>query len=184
LLSLSRPAGPCHVAEPHRFGNYLKGTHVEAAKLCNHVALVAPAPGAIAARTCRPRGYLATPSELPGIGSRFAKSRDGNEACGCARRQHNTLLLAAGFAPVWRQTDLAAPELGQIRSALDYMMAQQEPFPAFVVDRHWNLLRSNSGAVRLVEFLVGPLPPGTPVNLADHRDAGDASGHHGAGASC
>jgi transcriptional regulator with XRE-family HTH domain len=55
-------------------------------------------------------------------------------------RQHNTLLLAAGFAPVWRQTDLAAPELGQIRSALDYMMAQQEPFPAFVVDRHWNLL--------------------------------------------
>jgi transcriptional regulator with XRE-family HTH domain len=88
-------------------------------------------------------------------------------------RQHNTLLLAAGFAPVWRQTDLAAPELGQIRSALDYMMAQQEPFPAFVVDRRWNLLRSNSGAVRLVEFLVGPLAPDTPVNLADALVAPD-----------
>jgi len=82
-------------------------------------------------------------------------------------RQHNALLIAAGFAPVWRQTDLAAPELGQIRSALDYMLAQQEPFPAVAVDRHWNLLRSNSGAVRLVEFLVGPLAPDTPVNLAD-----------------
>jgi transcriptional regulator with XRE-family HTH domain len=82
-------------------------------------------------------------------------------------RQHNSLLLAAGFAPVWRQTDLAAPELTEIRSALDYMMAQQEPFPAVVVDRHWNLLQSNSGAVRLVEFLVGPLAPGTPINLAD-----------------
>jgi transcriptional regulator with XRE-family HTH domain len=88
-------------------------------------------------------------------------------------RQHNTLLLAAGFAPVWRQTALAAPELSQIRSALDYMMAQQEPFPAVVVDRHWNLLQSNSGAMRLVEFLVGPLPPDTPVNLADALVAPD-----------
>jgi transcriptional regulator with XRE-family HTH domain len=74
-------------------------------------------------------------------------------------RQHNALLAAAGFAPVWRQTDLAAPELREIRKALDYMLAQQEPFPAVAVDRHWNLLQSNSGAVRLIEFLVGPLAP-------------------------
>jgi transcriptional regulator with XRE-family HTH domain len=82
-------------------------------------------------------------------------------------RQHNALLMAAGFAPVWRQTDLAAPEMSEVSSALDYMLAQQEPFPAVAVDRHWNLLRANSGAVRLVEFLVGPLTPGAPVNLAD-----------------
>jgi transcriptional regulator with XRE-family HTH domain len=88
-------------------------------------------------------------------------------------RQHNALLVAAGFSPVWRQTDLAAPELGQIRKAIDYMLAQQEPFPAVAVDRHWNLLQSNSGAIRLVEFLVGPLPPGTPVNLADALVAPD-----------
>jgi transcriptional regulator with XRE-family HTH domain len=88
-------------------------------------------------------------------------------------RQHNALLLAAGFAPVWRETNLAAPELTQVRSALDYIMAQQEPFPAVAVDRHWNLLKSNSGAVRLVEFLVGPLTPGTPINLADALVAPD-----------
>jgi transcriptional regulator with XRE-family HTH domain len=88
-------------------------------------------------------------------------------------RQHNALLVAAGFSPVWRQTDLAAPELGQIRKALDYMLAQQEPFPAVAVDRHWNVLQSNSGAVRLVEFLVGPLAPGAPVNLADALVAPD-----------
>jgi transcriptional regulator with XRE-family HTH domain len=82
-------------------------------------------------------------------------------------RQHNALLVSAGFAPVWRQTNLAAPELDQVRRALDYMLAQQEPFPAVAVDRHWNLLQSNSGAVRLIEFLVGPLAPGTSVNLAD-----------------
>jgi len=93
-------------------------------------------------------------------------------------RQHNALLIAAGFAPVWRQTDLAAPELGDVNRALDFMLAQQEPFPAVAVDRHWNLLRSNSGAVRLVEFLVGPLAPDTPVNLADALVAPDVLRPH------
>jgi transcriptional regulator with XRE-family HTH domain len=82
-------------------------------------------------------------------------------------RQHNVLLIAAGFAPAWRETNLAAPELGRVRAALDHMLAQQEPFPAVVVDRRWNLLQANRGAVRLVGFLVGPLAPEVPVNLAD-----------------
>ena len=82
-------------------------------------------------------------------------------------RQHNELLIAAGFAPVWYETDLAAPEVARVRDALDYMMAQQEPFPAVVVDRRWNLLKVNQGAVRLVEFLVGPVTPDAQVNLAD-----------------
>ena len=88
-------------------------------------------------------------------------------------RQHNALLLAAGFAPVWRETDLGAPALAGVRAALDFVMGQQEPFPAVAVDRHWNLLRSNQGAVRLVEFLVGPLPEGARVNLADALVAPD-----------
>ena len=49
------------------------------------------------------------------------------------------------------------------------MLAQHEPFPAFVVDRRWNLLRANRGAGRLVEFLSGPIsvsPKSEPVNLA------------------
>jgi transcriptional regulator with XRE-family HTH domain len=88
-------------------------------------------------------------------------------------RQHNALLLAAGFAPAWRQRDLAAPDLAEVASALDYMLAQQEPYPAVVVDRHWNLLRANAAAVRLVEFLVGPVAPGTLINLADALVAPD-----------
>lgn len=82
-------------------------------------------------------------------------------------RQQNALLVAAGYAPAWRETDFGSPDLGPVRRALDFMLAQQEPFPAVVVDRHWNLLRANAGAVRLVEFLVGPLDPGAAVNLAD-----------------
>ena len=82
-------------------------------------------------------------------------------------RQHNALLLAAGFAPVWQETRLDAPELAEMREALDHVLAQQEPYPGVVVDRHWNLLKSNGGAVRLVEFLVGPLDPKAKINLAD-----------------
>ena len=82
-------------------------------------------------------------------------------------RQHNALLLAAGFAPEWRQRDLGAPDLAQVAGALDFMLAKHEPYPAVVVDRHWNLMKSNAGADCLVEFLVGPIAPGTSVNLAD-----------------
>jgi transcriptional regulator with XRE-family HTH domain len=85
-------------------------------------------------------------------------------------RQQNALLLAAGYAPAWRESQLSAPELARVDSALDFMLAQQEPYPAFVVDRRWNLLRANAGAGRLVEFLTGPAPasvePAEAVNLA------------------
>ena len=88
-------------------------------------------------------------------------------------RQHNVLLRAAGFAPLWRQTDLAAPELAQVSKAIAFILAQQEPFPAVVVDRRWNLIDANRGATHLVEHLVGPLAPGTQVNLADALVAPD-----------
>jgi transcriptional regulator with XRE-family HTH domain len=87
-------------------------------------------------------------------------------------RQQNALMLGAGFAPVWRESELSDPELAQVNGALDHMLAQQEPYPAFVVDRRWNLLRANSGAGRLVAFLLGAAPAG-PVNLADALVAPD-----------
>ena len=87
-------------------------------------------------------------------------------------RQQNALMLAAGFAPVWRESDLSDPELAQVSGALDYMLAQQEPYPAFVVDRRWNLKRANAGAGHLVAFLLGAAPTGA-VNLADALVAPD-----------
>jgi transcriptional regulator with XRE-family HTH domain len=83
-------------------------------------------------------------------------------------RQQNALLLAAGYAPVWQESDLTAPALAQVNSAFDHMLAQQEPFPAFVVDRRWNLLRANAGAARLTAFLISAAPaPADAINLAD-----------------
>jgi transcriptional regulator with XRE-family HTH domain len=85
-------------------------------------------------------------------------------------RQQNALLLAAGFAPAWRESALAAPELATVNQALEHMLAQQEPFPAVVVDRRWNLLRANAGALRLTAFLTEPSPAPAatgPVNMAE-----------------
>ena len=82
-------------------------------------------------------------------------------------RQANELLLTAGYAPAWSEADLGAEVLTPVRTALDFILSQQEPFPAVVVDRRWNLLRANKGAVAMVEFLVGPLKPGAAINLAD-----------------
>lgn len=100
------------------------------------------------------------------------------EALDIPLRQQNALLVAAGYAAIWRQTDLGAPELAQVQQALDYMLNQQEPFPAVAVDRHWNLQKANTGAVRLVEFLVGPVPPGTAINMADALVAPDVLRAH------
>src|SRR5690349_9558900 len=47
-------------------------------------------------------------------------------------REQNVLLLAAGYAPVYRETELVAPELGAVRTALQAILRQQEPHPAVV----------------------------------------------------
>src|SRR5258706_588974 len=84
-------------------------------------------------------------------------------------RQRNTMLLAAGFAPVYRESNLGAPELAQVRQAIARMLKQQEPYPAVVIDRLWNLLEANEAAVAFTLFLhEGPPPappPGKPANL-------------------
>ena len=84
-------------------------------------------------------------------------------------RQRNTMLLAAGFAPVYRESGLGAPELAPVRMAIDRMLKQQEPYPAVVVDRLWNLLQANDAANAFTVFLFeGPPPapsPGKPANL-------------------
>ena len=65
-------------------------------------------------------------------------------------RQQNLMLTTAGFAPIHTETDLAAPEMTSIRKALDFMLLKQEPYPAFAIDRYWNLLLTNDAANRLL----------------------------------
>jgi transcriptional regulator with XRE-family HTH domain len=71
-------------------------------------------------------------------------------------RQQNLMLTAAGFAPIHAETDLSAPEMASIRKALDFMLRKQEPYPAIVVDRYWNLLLTNPAANRLLNAFIAP----------------------------
>ncbi|HEX2172021.1 MAG TPA: helix-turn-helix transcriptional regulator [Dehalococcoidia bacterium] len=71
-------------------------------------------------------------------------------------RSRNELLTAAGYAPIYRETPLEAPELAQVRRALDYFLRQQEPYPAMLVDRHWNILQSNDAMSRVMGRFPDP----------------------------
>lgn len=70
-------------------------------------------------------------------------------------RERNALLTAGGFAPEYARTSLDAPKLAQMRYAVDAILAQQEPYPAFLLDRHWNILMENEAATRVNRFMLG-----------------------------
>jgi transcriptional regulator with XRE-family HTH domain len=74
-------------------------------------------------------------------------------------RARNDLLVAGGFAPLYGETQLEAPAMEQVTHALDLVLGHQEPFPAFVVDRGWDLMRANGGAAILLEDLDPALLP-------------------------
>ena len=70
-------------------------------------------------------------------------------------RQRNIMLLAAGFAPAYTERKLSDPELASVHQALDFLLAQQAPYPALVVDRLWNLQLYNEPASGLFKWLLG-----------------------------
>ena len=73
-------------------------------------------------------------------------------------RARNALLVAAGFAPLYFETDLGAPDMAELRRAIELILQHQEPYPAFVLDRHWNIRMANQAADRCTRFLLGAAP--------------------------
>jgi transcriptional regulator with XRE-family HTH domain len=71
-------------------------------------------------------------------------------------RARNELLTAAGYAPIYRETPLDAPQMAQVRRGLDFMLRQQEPYPALVLDRHWNILLTNEATGRVMGSFLDP----------------------------
>jgi transcriptional regulator with XRE-family HTH domain len=63
-------------------------------------------------------------------------------------RDRNTLLLAAGFAPLYSEGGWNTQEMQGINRALERMLRQHEPFPAVVMDRYWNIFLANDSAPR------------------------------------
>src|SRR3954451_13193391 len=61
-------------------------------------------------------------------------------------RERNEILLAAGYAPAFPERSLDDPALSPVRDALARTPAAQEPYPAIVFDRGWNLVAGNTAA--------------------------------------
>lgn len=80
-------------------------------------------------------------------------------------REQNTLLLAAGYAPVYPERTLDDTAMAAVREALDKMLASHQPYPAVVVDRHWNLVSANEVAVRMMAEGVAPELLAPPTNI-------------------
>jgi transcriptional regulator with XRE-family HTH domain len=78
-------------------------------------------------------------------------------------RERNGLLSAAGYAGEYPERGLDAPEMVEVRRAIDFIIAHQEPFPAFVMNRRWDVLMANRGAARMAEFLIGGSKHGNMV---------------------
>jgi transcriptional regulator with XRE-family HTH domain len=58
-------------------------------------------------------------------------------------RERNALLVAGGYAPMYKARALDDAALAQVRSAIDIVLEAQKPFPALALDRHWNIVATN-----------------------------------------
>jgi transcriptional regulator with XRE-family HTH domain len=87
-------------------------------------------------------------------------------------RERNRLLLAAGFAPVFGERSLDESEMAPVRQALKRFLSAHEPYPAVVVDRHWNIVASNRGVAYLTRGVAAELrtPPANALRIALHPD--------------
>jgi len=87
-------------------------------------------------------------------------------------RERNTLLVAAGFAPMFAERKLDDPALQSAREAMELVLKGHEPFPAIAVDRHWNLLASNRAAAPFLHDANPKLlePPFNVLRLTLHPD--------------
>jgi transcriptional regulator with XRE-family HTH domain len=87
-------------------------------------------------------------------------------------RERNRMLLAAGYAPVYRERSLDDPEMGPVRQAVDRVLAGHEPYPAIAVDRAWNLVAANAAVRPLLEGASAELlePPVNVLRLSLHPD--------------
>lgn len=85
-------------------------------------------------------------------------------------RDQNALLLAAGFAPTFPEQPLG--EMASARSAMEQILRVHLPYPAYVLDRHWNVVLSNAALPQLYEGCSQELlrSPVNAVRLILHPD--------------
>ncbi|HEY1502386.1 MAG TPA: helix-turn-helix transcriptional regulator [Acidobacteriaceae bacterium] len=102
---------------------------------------------------------------------RSAPSRDFlsivSDALNIPFRERNVLLLASGYAPLYREQSIDAEQMAIVTRAIDRMLEQHEPHPALVLDRHWYVIRTNQAATRFFSSFIDLQARPKPRNLLD-----------------
>jgi transcriptional regulator with XRE-family HTH domain len=85
-------------------------------------------------------------------------------------RERNGLLLAAGYAPLYGERRLERPEMAPVREALERFLRAHEPYPAVVIDRHYNLVSGNDAVGLLTDGVAPDLlePPANTLRVTLH----------------
>ena len=87
-------------------------------------------------------------------------------------RERNTLLTAAGYAPMYRGRALDDPAMAAARAAVELLLKSHEPYPALALDRHWNMVATNAMVPHLLAGVGAALlqPPVNVLRLSLHPD--------------
>ena len=80
-------------------------------------------------------------------------------------RERNLLLLAAGYAPVYPEGGWSEPQMRSITVAVERMLKQQEPFPAVLLDRYWNVITTNAATPRFFGQFIDMAARTGPRNI-------------------
>ncbi len=90
-------------------------------------------------------------------------------------RERNALLGAAGFAALYRESTLDAPGMSALLRMIDFTLARFEPFPAYLLDRCYRVLRANGAALKALGGFASAAPvwreqPANLLRLTLHPD--------------
>ncbi|PMS30751.1 transcriptional regulator [Paraburkholderia rhynchosiae] len=85
-------------------------------------------------------------------------------------RARNALLIAAGYAPLFRERALSDPQLSAAREAVELVLKGHEPYPALAIDRHWTIVATNNALAPLLSGASPDLlkPPVNALRLSLH----------------
>lgn len=70
-------------------------------------------------------------------------------------RHQNAFLIAAGYAPAFKEEPFDGQQMEIVREALKCMIEKHEPYPAFVVDTGYKIIMTNSGYDQIIKFYAG-----------------------------
>jgi transcriptional regulator with XRE-family HTH domain len=71
-------------------------------------------------------------------------------------QEQNHLLLAAGFAPRYGEAPITDDKMTHVRNLVQMILKSHEPFPAFAINRSWDIVASNSAHSELLARMINP----------------------------